>query len=450
MKKIYILIFIIFSCNKIEDLPNSSIQYPEIGKIIPHVQINTLNKEIVDEPKISSKMIITKDSIILYDGNIGIEYRGSSSQLFDKKSYGFETWDEENEDMDYPLLGFPEEEDWIFYGPYSDKTLIRNKLIYDLSNQIGRYASRTKFCELTINNQYMGVYVFMEKLKRDKNRIAIKKLENDDLDSINISGGYIIKIDKSDDENGEQVYNDFNAFISNYKPNYATYQSIWFNYEYPKPKDIHNEQKQYINSYFDNFEKALSGINFKDSLSGYRKYIDVESFIDFFILNELSNNLDGYRLSTYLHKNRNEKLKIGPIWDFNLSFGNGNYCNGDKYDTWTYKFNETCSDDFWLIPFWWEKLLEDPFFVNKLKERWNELRKKELSDENIFQMIQNYISILKNESGAVYRNYSKWNVIGKYLWPNNYVGNSYESEIDYLIKWISKRNNWLDKSINEL
>lgn len=450
MKKIYILIFIIFSCNKIEDLPNSSIQYPEIGKIIPHVQINTLNKEIVDEPKISSKMIITKDSMILYDGNIGIEYRGSSSQLFDKKSYGFETWDEENEDMDYPLLGFPEEEDWIFYGPYSDKTLIRNKLIYDLSNQIGRYASRTKFCELTINNQYMGVYVFMEKLKRDKNRIAIKKLENDDLDSINISGGYIIKIDKSDDENGEQVYNDFNAFISNYKPNYATYQSIWFNYEYPKPKDIHNEQKQYINSYFDNFEKALSGINFKDSLSGYRKYIDVASFIDFFILNELSNNLDGYRLSTYLHKNRNEKLKIGPIWDFNLSFGNGNYCNGDKYDTWTYKFNETCSDDFWLIPFWWEKLLEDPYFVNKLKERWNELRKKELSDENIFQMIQNYISILKNESGAVYRNYSKWNVIGKYLWPNNYVGNSYESEIDYLIKWISKRNNWLDKSINEL
>ena len=450
MKKIYVLIFIIFSCNKIEDLPNSSIQYPEIGKIIPHVQINTLNKEIVDEPKISSKMIITKDSMILYDGNIGIEYRGSSSQLFDKKSYGFETWDEENEDMDYPLLGFPEEEDWIFYGPYSDKTLIRNKLIYDLSNQIGRYASRTKFCELTINNQYMGVYVFMEKLKRDKNRIAIKKLENDDLDSINISGGYIIKIDKSDDENGEQVYNDFNAFISNYKPNYATYQSIWFNYEYPKPKDIHNEQKQYINSYFDNFERALSGINFKDSLSGYRKYIDVESFIDFFILNELSNNLDGYRLSTYLHKNRNEKLKIGPIWDFNLSFGNGNYCNGDKYDTWTYKFNETCSDDFWLIPFWWEKLLEDPYFVNKLKERWNELRKKELSDENIFQMIQNYISILKNESGAVYRNYSKWNVLGKYLWPNNYVGNSYESEIDYLIKWITKRNNWLDKSINEL
>jgi len=450
MKKIYVLIFIIFSCNKIEDLPNSLVQYPEIGKIIPHVQINTLNKEIVDEPKISSKMIITKDSMILYDGNIGIEYRGSSSQLFDKKSYGFETWDEENEDMDYPLLGFPEEEDWIFYGPYSDKTLIRNKLIYDLSNQIGRYASRTKFCELTINNQYMGVYVFMEKLKRDKNRIAIKKLENDDLDSINISGGYIIKIDKSDDENGEQVYNDFNAFISNYKPNYATYQSIWFNYEYPKPKDIHNEQKQYINSYFDNFEKALSGINFKDSLSGYRKYIDVGSFIDFFILNELSNNLDGYRLSTYLHKNRNEKLKIGPIWDFNLSFGNGNYCNGDKYDTWTYKFNETCSDDFWLIPFWWEKLLEDPYFVNKLKERWNELRKKELSDENIFQMIQNYISILKNESGAVYRNYSKWNVIGKYLWPNNYVGNSYESEIDYLIKWISKRNNWLDKSINEL
>ena len=451
MKKIIFLLIILFSCNKKEShITDLLIEYPEIGKIIPHVEINTLGKEIVDEPKISSTMIIKKDGQVLYDGNIGIEIRGSSSQFFPKKSYGFETWDTNNEDMDYPLLGFPEEEDWIFYGPFSDKTLIRNKLIYDLSNQIGRYASKTKFCELTINNNYMGIYVFMEKLKRDKNRINIKKLKNSDLDSINITGGYIIKIDKSDDENGEQVYNDNNAFKSKYGFTSSNSKSIWFNYEYPKIEEIHPDQKIYIQSYLNNFEDTLYGTEFKDSINGYQKFIDIESFIDFFILNELSNNVDGYRLSTYLYKEREGKLKIGPIWDFNLSFGNANYCNGGRFDSWSYKFNEECPDDFWLVPFWWDRLLEDKLFVNKLKDRWNDLRNNVLSDGNILQLIQNYVAILKNESGAVYRNYTKWIVLGVYIWPNNYVGNSFEAEIEYLKKWIIDRNKWLDKSINEL
>ena len=449
MKNIIFLLIILFSCNKKEsNITDLLIEYPEIGKIIPHVEINTLGKEIVDEPKISSTMIIKKDGQVLYDGNIGIEIRGSTSQFFSKKSYGVETWDANNEDMDYPLLGFPEEEDWIFYGPFSDKTLIRNKLIYDLSNQIGRYASKTKFCELTINNDYMGIYVFMEKLKRDKNRINIKKLENNDLDSINITGGYIIKIDKSDDENGEQVYNDNNAFKSKY--GFTSSKSIWFNYEYPKIEDIHPDQKIYIQSYLNNFEDTLYGTEFKDSINGYHKFIDIESFIDFFILNELSNNVDGYRLSTYLHKEREGKLKIGPIWDFNLSFGNANYCNGGRFDSWSYKFNEKCPDDFWLVPFWWDRFLEDELFVKKLKDRWNDLRNNVLSDGNILQLIQNYVAILKNESGAVYRNYTKWIVLGVYIWPNNYVGNSFEAEIEYLKKWIIDRNKWLDKSINEL
>ena len=111
-----------------------------------------------------------------------------------------------------------------------------------------------------------------------------------------------------------------------------------FNYEYPKPEDIHANQKEYISNYIDLFEDALLSNNFKDPELGYKKYIDDDTFIDFFILNELSNNVDGYRLSTFLTKNRDEKLKIGPIWDFNLSFGNADYCGGDRYDLWAYKF----------------------------------------------------------------------------------------------------------------
>ena len=270
MKKILFLLILISSCkkNEIEEITNFP-EYPELGKIIPHVTINTSGKEIVDEPKIPSQMIISKDSNILYNGNIGIEIRGSSSQFFPKKSYGFETWDEKNEDLDYPLLGFPEEEDWIFYGPFSDKTLIRNKLIFELSNEMNRYASRTKFCELTINNEYKGVYIFMEKLKRDKNRINIKKLNNDDLDTNRITGRYIIKIDKSDDINGEQVYTEYTAYKSKYGLLGTNSKSIWFNYEYPKPEDIHLNQKLYIQSHINDFEDALIGNNFKDSINFY-------------------------------------------------------------------------------------------------------------------------------------------------------------------------------------
>ena len=130
--------------------------------------------------------------------------------MFDKKSYGFETWDDNYEDKDVSLIGFPEEEDWILYGPFSDKSLIRNKLIYSLSNLLGMYASKTEFCELIINNDYKGVYVFMEKLKRDKNRINIEKLTETDIDENLITGGYIIKIAKSDQEDGS--YSDFNSF----------------------------------------------------------------------------------------------------------------------------------------------------------------------------------------------------------------------------------------------
>ena len=337
-------------------------------------RINTLGGEIVDEPKIPSALTVSIRDSIQYAGNIGIEFRGETSQWFEKKSYGFETWDREYNDADYNLAGLPEEEDWILYGPYSDKSLIRNKLIYEISNSIGMYASRTRYVELFINEKYQGLYILMEKLKRDKNRINISKLENSEIDEELISGGYIIKIDKSDMEDGS--YTDYNSFQSQFDVfgNENGDKKINFNYEYPKPGEIHANQKNYIKNYFYEFESSLASNNFKDPVNGFRKYIDEDSFIDFFILNELSNNVDGYRLSTYLHKERNKKLVIGPIWDFNLSFGNVDYCGGERYDVWCFKFNERCLGDYWNVPFWWNKLLEDEKFVNKLKNRWLYLR----------------------------------------------------------------------------
>ncbi len=406
--------------------------------------------EIVDEPKVPAALTIRSLDSVYFEGTIGIEIRGESSQFFDKKSYGFETWDAQYNDIDVALIGFPEEEDWILYGPFSDKSLIRNKLIYELSNQMGRYATKTEFVELTINYEYKGLYIFMEKIKRDKNRINISKLENGDIDEQSISGGYIIKIDKSDMEDGS--YSDYNSFQSKFDV-YGNENGdirINFNYEYPKPGEIHANQKNYIKNYFYEFESSLASENFKDPNDGFRKYIDEDSFIDYFILNELSNNVDGYRLSTYLQKDRNEKLVIGPIWDFNLSFGNADYCGGERYDVWCFKFNERCLGDYWNVPFWWNRLIEDEKFVIKLKERWNQLRTNILSDNNLMTLIEKQYSFLNNETDIINKNFNTWKIFGIYIWPNSFIGNNYYEEIDFLKNWINNRTQWLDESINNL
>ena len=462
-----LFILIIASCNSIDpisdnpDSDNNNIDTTKNDNLFCEdciksfdFEITTLGVgpegEIVDEPKVPAALTIKRLDSTLYEGIIGIEIRGESSQFFDKKSYGFETWDSQYNDLDVALIGFPEEEDWILYGPFSDKSLIRNKLIYELSNRMGRYTTKTEFVELTINYEYKGLYIFMEKLKRDKNRIDISKLENADIDEELISGGYIIKIDKSDMEDGS--YTDYNSFQSHFDVfgNENGDIRINFNYEYPKPGEIHANQKNYIKNYFYEFESSLASNNFKDPINGFRKYIDEDSFIDFFILNELSNNVDGYRLSTYLQKDRNEKLVIGPIWDFNLSFGNADYCGGERYDVWCFKFNERCLGDYWNVPFWWNRLLEDEKFVDKLKGRWNQLRLNILSDNNILTLIEEQYSFLNNETDIINRNFNKWKIFGIYIWPNSFIGNNYYEEINFLKNWIKERTKWLDESINNL
>lgn len=411
------------------------------------VSINTNGGTIVDEPKILSSMQMVEGTQTLYDGNIGIEIRGSSSQLFDKKSFGFETWDEQGEDTNVALAGFPEEEDWIFYGPYSDKSLLRNVLIYDLSNQMERYAVRTKLAELTINNDYRGVYVFMEKIKRDSDRVDISKLKSED-----ITGGYIIKIDKTTGEDPNLDFffeSKYDGFGNDDIGSTPALEKIAFLYEYPKPEDIEPEEKAYIQTYFADFEEALMSDDFADPDLGYRQYIDVPSFIDFFILNELSHNVDAYRISTFMHKDKGEKLKMGPIWDFNLAFGNANYCRGETTDDWTYRFNTYCPNDVFRVPFWWQRLLEDENFVAELQARWSSLRSDVLADDNLSATIDTHIKRLQH-SGAIAKNFDRFSVLGTYVWPNFFIGNTHDEELEYMRTWVTDRVEWMDTAITEL
>lgn len=418
---------------------------------LPIVVINTLGQEIPIEYKINAKMGVIfngegirnylNDPFNHYNGWIGIELRGSSSLTFPKKSYAVETRDSLGNDLKVSLFGFPSESDWIFLGPYNDKTLIRDALAYKLARDMGRYASRFKFFELVINNDYKGVYLLLEKIKRDVNRVNIKKLNPADTTGDAITGGYIIKVDKLDGENNDGWY-------SNFKPFPQLSARIFYQYHYPKPDEIVEAQKNYIKAFVYSFESAMNSPYYSDSIVGYPKYIDVKSFVDYILVNELVKNIDAYRLSTFFYKDRdsrNPKLFAGPVWDFNLAFGNCDYYQAYNSSQWYIEYVSDYSNipswENFFIPFWWKKIFSDHNFKNKFKERWIELRNTVWSNEKINNTIDSLVNLL--EESRV-RNFQKWPVIGQYIWPNYYIGQTYDDEINYLKNWLNSRIIWMD------
>jgi hypothetical protein len=164
-------------------------------------------------------------------------------------------------------------------------------------------------------------------------------------------------------------------------------------------------------------------------------------------MNEITKNPDGFRLSTYMNKDTGGKLKMGPIWDFNLAFGNVDYCDGMNPEGWIYNFNSICPSDIWQVPFWWKRLMESPDFKNKLKDRWQTLRLNKLSDSSITNRIDSYLEYL-NSNKVINQNFYRWTILGQYVWPNYFVGDTHESEISFLKNWINQRLNWMDGQIN--
>ncbi len=416
---------------------------------LPIIVIDTQGAAIVDEPKISATMGIIDngpgtsnnltDPFNDFEGTIGIEIRGSSSQSFPKKQYGVEVRNPDGSDSTVSLLGMPAESDWVLYAPYSDKSLMRNILAYQLGRDLGHYAPRTKLCEVVLNGDYQGVYVLIEKIKRDKDRVDIARLQDDEISGDDLTGGYILKIDKGNDA----------GWTSDYPPlRRQGNQTIVFQYEYPDGDDIVAEQQAYIQQFVNDFEDALAGDNFADPENGYARYIDVNSFVDYLIANEVTRNPDAYRISTFMHKQKDSdggKLVMGPIWDFNLGFGNVDFCLGGSPQGLVLRYNSVCPEDFWLIPFWWDRLMEDPAFTQRVNDRWAELRAGVLSTERMVAQIDSITNLV---SEAQDRNYTRWPVLGEYVWPNAFIGQTYAQEVDHLKTWTTDRLGWLDANLS--
>ena len=411
---------------------------------LPIVVINTNNQTIVDDPKITCGMGIIyngpgnrnymTDPFNEYDSIIGIEIRGSTSQQYPKKSYGLETRDNLGNNYNTPLLGMPKENDWILYGAYPDKSLMRNEITYSLFAQMQPYSPRYVYCELVINGEYLGVYTLMERIKRDKNRVDIAKLDIDDNAGDSLTGGYVIKVDKLTGSSNT-------PWISPYQP------KVKFLYHDPEYDELTQPQKDYIKDYVTDFEDAVYGPSFKDSILGFRAFINTGTFVDFMLMQELGRTVDGYRSSSFMYKDKDSKggkLSCGPMWDFNLSFGNADYC--DSYDTtgWQYNFANVCPTFSTEPPNWWPRLLQDTTFANEVQCRWRELRSTILATSYVNNWIDS-IALYLNESQQ--RNFQKWPILGTYVNWNYFVGNTYQEEIDYLKWWFESRSLYMDANL---
>jgi len=406
---------------------------------LPIVVINTNGKRIPDEPRLIAQMGIIdngpekrntpNDPFNHYQGRITIELRGNTSLDFPKKAYAFETQKADGENDNVPLLGMPKENDWILYAPYSDKSLLRNVLTFKLARDMGRYAPRTRFCELILNDDYQGVYVLMEKIKRDKNRVDIARLTPTDTSGDDITGGYILKLDWEDHKS--QGW-------------HSPIDGTLFHFHHPQKKDLVPLQRRYIQNFISEFEAILAKDDYLDPVEGYRRFIDTGSFIDYFISAEVAHNADSYRISTYMYKDRDDRdgrLNMGPQWDYNLAYGNQDEGPFGTPYKWSWQVG---LDD---INFWWNRFLADPLFLEQLQQRWAELRTDILREERILTHIDS-LAVALDE--AQLRNFKRWPVLGEYVWPNAYIGKTYQDEINYLKDFLEKRLDWIDQNISKI
>lgn len=356
-----------------------------------------------------------------------IEIRGSSSAGFEKKSYGFELQDEAGLDQPAGLLGLPADSDWVLYAPYTDKSLLRDVLAYALSNRIGRYAPRTRFVELFLNRgntdvdttDYLGVYVLVEKLKISPDRVAIAPLEPDNLALPEISGGYLLKRDRFDAN--DQVL--------------TTGRGVELGIEDPKRTQIGVTQRNWIRSWLGQMETALYGTNWRDPVAGYHRFLDPDTFADHLLLVESAKNIDGYRLSTYWHKDRNDRLAMGPVWDYNLTFGNANYLDGWLTNGWYYP---NVGDPGFT---WLGRLRQDPDFLQLIADRWFQHRAGPFSNPEVLALVDTLAGQVRE---AQARNFERWKILGTYIWPNWYIAPTWAHELAWTRGWITNRFAWID------
>lgn len=411
------------------------------GSELPVISINTLDQNIPYGDKINIKLNIKDNERVYYDGQAGINVRGASSSGYPQQPFSLETRDDQGENLDVSILGMPEENDWVLISNFNDRSLIRNTLAQHLFTQMDNYSPATRLCEVLIDSSYKGIYVLTEKIKRDKNRVNIAKLDPEDTSGDQLTGGYILQ---------QNLRGDNNSFQSNFSPIDHPDLDVHFLYEYPDAETINSAQKTYIAGFIDSLETRLYSNTFADPVQGYRKFLDVPSFIDYFLVNELSRNADGFKKSIFYNKDRfskGNKLKAGPVWDFDWAWKNLGICY--LYDNfngagWAHLNNDCGPDN--NSSGWYVRMLQDSTFANELHCTYQQYRKTIFDTAYIFNYID---SVHRLVTHAHVRHFDRWRTLG-ISGPAPEIGaiaTTYAAELDTLKAWINTRIKWLDQNI---
>jgi len=383
---------------------------------LPTLHVNTTN----GVPITSKEVYVTgdyrltgADGVILTSGALEIRGRGNTTWTMPKKPFRLKLVSSTG------LLGMPANRHWILLANYSDKTLIRNDVTFELSRRVGmEYTPRSEFADLVLNGSYQGVYQLTEHVRIATDRVNIPELKVSDTSATAITGGYLMEVDERRGE--DFCFNSTRTVMIFCLSNPETLnEPAWARH------------RQYITNYIQQLDGALFGPQFADPQVGYAAYIDVESAIGYYLVNELLKNVDGnLRLSTYLYKKRGGKLHFGPVWDFDLAIGNVNYNNADKVDGW---HTRTAA--------WFTRLFQDPAFAARVRARWNQMQ----ADREVDRLLD-YMSTRQQQLNKVQvRNFEKWPILSTWVWPNRVVTGSYSGEVLVMQQWLFDRSKWVER-----
>lgn len=378
---------------------------------LPIVMIDT-RKQIEAEDKVTARMRIVSgpgtnrptDRPRAYRGQVGIEWRGTSSVTFPKKQYDLETRERDGDNREVELLGLPEEEDWVLHAPYVDRSMMRNALAYATSRMVGHYASRTRYVEVLLDGRYKGVYVLMEDLELGEDRID---LEGDD-------GTEAFLVERTTDRHLKPGDDSFRLPVSDLPV-------IW---DDPERSELTTPEAEQIAGFISDFERALYSEDFRDPALGYRRFLDVPVAIDYLLVNELFKNYDSFHASFYMHRGADTLLRFGPVWDFDISSGTAPYPEVDP------------SPQGWssVGRAWWE-LYHDPAFVDALAARWRELR-----SQGLIERVQRKIrKDARKVRKPARRDLERWN-----------HPNGFKAEVRFLRWWLDQRVAWIDANVDSL
>lgn len=331
-----------------------------------------------------------------------IRGRGNSTWGHPKKPFQMKL------DEKMGFLGMPSDKKWLFLAEYSDKTMLRNTIAFEMGHISSLdWTPKSTFTEVYINNEYNGTYNITQKVEESDNRVALGDT------------GYLLEIDQLSRLDPDDVYFYTDSFLINIKEPDLELDSTEYNF---------------VKNLINNFESNLNGAQFQDPVTGYARYIDIDNFIDWYLISEITKNVDSkFFSSIFLNVIPGEKIKMGPLWDFDLSFGNVDYADS-RY-----------SEGFWVKDHvWYTRLFEDPEFVNKVRERFSYFKDNQ---NYILDKIDQHATKLK---WAQQENDNKWQTIGIYVWPNPVVLNSYDEEVAHLKNWYVDRMSWLGNAFDDL